>query len=261
MELARERIWGELEKALMKSEKPSIFFETLRAMNQLKEWFPEVGALIGVPQSPEHHPEGDVWNHTMLVLDEAAKLKHLTTNPEAFMLTALCHDFGKVLVTTEENGKIRALEHETVGLPLVEQFLDRIVNEVKIKKYVLNMVELHMRPNMQASTKSKKKTTNRMFDKSIAPNDLILFAKADHLGRLNAPSYEETERFLLERLDWYTMTVSQPEVMGKDLIKAGLKPGPYFTDLLEFAHNLLLSNVSKENALPQIMAESRKYVK
>ena len=258
--LAKERICEEMKKALLKSNKPSIFFETLRKMNQLKDWFIEVENLIGVPQPKEHHPEGDVWNHTMMVLDEAAKLKKTTTNQEAFMLTALCHDFGKSITTKEVNGVIRSLEHEKLGLPLVEQFLNRIVNEVKIKKYVLNMVELHMRPNMIANQKSKKKTSNKMFDKSIVPSDLVLFAKVDHLGRLNPSSYVEIENFLLERLDWYNMTISQPEVLGKDLILAGLKPGPYFTNLLEFAHNLHLSNVDKDNALPQVIAESKKFV-
>lgn len=257
MELARERIWGELEKGLMKAEKPSIFFETLREMNQLKDWFPELENLIGVPQNPMYHPEGDVWNHTMLVIDEAAKLKFFTSNPKGFMLTAVCHDFGKAITTEEVDGKIRALEHETKGLPLVEAFLDRIVNENDTKKYVMNMVELHMRPNILASSNCKKKVSNKMFDVSICPNDLILFAKADHFGRLNPPSFDEIEDFLNERLKWFDEVMSKPEVMGKDLIEAGLKPSPKFTQYLEFAHKLHLSNVKKEQALNQILGEIR----
>lgn len=63
---------AELEKAFLKAPRPSVFFETLRQMEQLGVWFPEVQALIGVPQEPKFHPEGDVWNHTVLVLDRAA---------------------------------------------------------------------------------------------------------------------------------------------------------------------------------------------
>lgn len=260
MELARERIWKELEKALMKANKPSIFFEMMKEMNQLSSWFPELEHLINVPQSLIHHPEGDVWNHTMLVVDEAAKVKSLTSNPQAFMLTALCHDFGKAVTTEEVNGKIHSLEHEIWGLPLIETFLDRVVNEVKIKKYVLNMVELHMKPNMMASQHSKKKKMNALFDISVNPDDLVLFAKVDHLGRLNPSDYNETEKFLKERLHWYKDVITKPEVMGRDLIELGLKPGPYFTELLVFAHKLLLANVNKESALKQVLAESKKYV-
>ena len=66
---------GELDKALGKAPRPSVFFEVLRGMDQLDCWFPEVKALIGVPQDPDHHPEGDVWNHTMAVLDAAAGMR------------------------------------------------------------------------------------------------------------------------------------------------------------------------------------------
>ena len=63
--LAGERVMGELEKALLKAAAPSVFFEELRAMRQLHVWFPELEPLIDLPQPPQHHPEGDVWTHTM----------------------------------------------------------------------------------------------------------------------------------------------------------------------------------------------------
>ena len=69
--LPKERVMGELEKALLKADRPSIFFETLKEMNQLSVWFPEVESLIGVEQNPRYHAEGDVWVHTMMVLDVA----------------------------------------------------------------------------------------------------------------------------------------------------------------------------------------------
>ena len=128
--LAKERIFGEMEKALLKATKPAIFFEMLRKMNQLDVWFPELKALIGVPQNPIFHPEGDVWNHTMMVLNAAATFKHNTKEPLWFMIAALTHDFGKPLATTNENGVIKALKHEELGVDVADTFLTRINNEV-----------------------------------------------------------------------------------------------------------------------------------
>ena len=116
--LSRERIEGELKKALLKAEKPSVFFETLRRMGQLSVWFPEMEALIDVPQSPKHHAEGDVWTHTMMVIDAAAGLREACANPMALMLAAAAHDFGKAVTTEAINGEIHAYGHEEKGLPI-----------------------------------------------------------------------------------------------------------------------------------------------
>lgn len=258
--LAKERIFEELKKALLKAQRPSIFFEEMRKMEQLGDWFPEVQQLIEVQQSPVHHPEGDVWTHTMMVLDEAAKLREQTTNPVGFMMTAITHDFGKVLTTKEIDGRIRSLEHETEGIPLVKQFMVRISNEVKLEKYVLNMVKLHMKPLMMAAQGAKKKSTNKLFDQSIAPEDLVLFSWADHLGRTNAVIDQEREAFLKERLEYFHETMAKPFVMGADLVAAGLKPGPEFSEILGFAHKLRLANVEKEEALRQTLAYARKEI-
>lgn len=257
--LPRERIYGELQKALLKSNHPSIFFENLRFMNQLNDWFPELKALIGCEQSLKWHPEGDVWNHTMLVLDYAAKLRDKAVYPEALMLAALCHDFGKPEATTNKDGKIQAIGHECKGIPIAEHFLDRVVHENDINKYVLNMVELHMKPNQYASPTlphPKKKSTNALFDDSICPNDLLFLAKADHFGRGIQEEYSKQEDFLRERLDWYeNNTKNMPQVTGTDLIELGLKPGPAFKKILNYTHNLWLCNIPKERALRQTIGE------
>lgn len=256
--LASERIFGEMEKALLKAEKPSIFFEVLKEMGQLHDWFPELEALIGVAQSQQFHPEGDAWTHTMMVLDVASSLKGEASNPMAFMLVALCHDFGKAVATSvdEATGKVTAYDHEKLGLPLVEAFLDRVVKNNSVKAYVLNLVELHMRPN-QIPTSCKVKATNNMFDLACNPMDLVLFAQADHMGRMNPPSYEERQAFLMERLAQYQAVKQAPAVTGKDLIAAGLKPGKAFGELLELAHKLQLSGLAKEQALAQVLATAK----
>lgn len=87
--LSRERVEGELQKALLQAPRPSIFFRTLDIMHQLRPWFTEVQRLQGVPQPPRYHGEGDVWEHTMAVLDIAAELRPQAAQPMALMLAAL----------------------------------------------------------------------------------------------------------------------------------------------------------------------------
>ena len=257
-ELASERILGELDKALLKAENPGIFFEELRRMGQLSRWFPEVEALTGVPQSPLHHPEGDVWTHTMMVLDEAAKLREEAEYPEGLMMSALVHDFGKAVSTVVDGGRIRAIGHEKTGIAPAKRFLRRISGENRLERYVLNMVELHMKPNRMAADGAGVKSTSRMFDQSVCPGDLLLLAKADHFGKGDAEDYSATEAFLQERLSCYRELMSRPFVQGRDLMEAGVEPGADFGDALKYAHKMRIAGVPKKEALAQTLAYIRK---
>ncbi len=255
--LPKERIEGELKKALLSSEKPSIFFESLREMDQLGIWFLELEALIGLEQDPIFHPEGDVWVHTMEVVDRAAKLRESASDAYSFMLLALTHDLGKSVTTEVIKGRIHAYEHESAGLPVVEAFLDRIVSGNEVKKYVMNMVPLHMRPNIAAYSKPSMKSTNRMFDAAAAPKDLIWFAMADKPVVSGTEKFSGDSEFLFERLAEYERTMAKPFVAGRDLVDAGLEPGEYFSEVLEFAHKLRLAGIDKGLALKQVIAYAR----
>ncbi len=256
--LAKERIMGELEKALLKAEKPSIFFEVLREMDQLSVWFPELLALIGVEQNPKYHTEGDVWVHTMMVLDESARLKSYAEDPLAFMLSALTHDFGKAVATEIIDGEIHAYAHEEKGLPLIKAFMERLTNEVWLTKYVLNMAELHMKPNVLASVNASIKSSNKMLDSSVDPEGLLCLAIADGLGKTSPKKYVSHNDYFKERLQIYREYMARPYVMGQDLINAGLKPGKSFSEYLAYAHKLRLAGVEKESALKQTLAYARK---
>jgi tRNA nucleotidyltransferase (CCA-adding enzyme) len=211
-----------------------------------------------VEQNPKFHPEGDVWNHTMLVLDLAAQLRSQAAQPLEFMVSALCHDFGKITATTKTDGRIRSIGHELEGVPMVETFLRRLTNENGVFRYVLNMVQLHMRPNQMAGQRSSTKSMCKMFDASVAPEDLILLSKADHCSRPDAAPYEKTEQYLKVHLEIYRERMAQPCVMGADLIQAGFQPGKEFKDALDHAHKLQLAGVPKENALRQTIAFLKK---
>lgn len=254
--LAPERVFGELEKALLKAERPSVFFNVLRRMDQLDTWFPELKALIGVPQPPQYHPEGDAWNHSMLVTDYAATLRPQAENPLWLMLAALCHDLGKAVSTApDEDGRIRALGHEETGAVLAEQFLARLTQEKKLRHYVVNMVQLHMQPNMMAGQGAGQKSFNRLFDRSVCPEDLLLLCKSDLRGScLTEDQYARYGEPLLEHLRVFRETMARPDVTGAELIAAGFQPGTALGEALDYAHGLKLSGVDHKNALAQTLA-------
>lgn len=252
--LPRERIFEELKKALMGAEKPSVFFEVLRSVSALDFWFPELRALIGVEQNEKHHAEGDVWVHTMMVLDEAAKRRAQAKNPLGLMFSALTHDLGKALCTECIDGEIHAYGHENAGVPLAEQFMKRLTNEKALTAYVLNMVKLHMQPNAKAAHGSSVKSTNKMFWESREPGDLILLALSDAYGKIAPRPFYDTEPFLHERFEVFREYMARPYVKGSDLIAAGVEQGTDFSEILAYAQKLRLAGIEKESALRQTLA-------
>ncbi|TAN50479.1 MAG: multifunctional CCA addition/repair protein [Methylococcaceae bacterium] len=117
--LVAERVWAELVKALSETA-PAAFFRTLAACDALQRLFPEIHALFGVPQPPQYHPEIDTGEHTLLVLEQAARL-----SPDPIVrFAALTHDLGKAL-TPEENWPSHH-GHETLGLTPLKDLCWRI---------------------------------------------------------------------------------------------------------------------------------------
>lgn len=259
--LSKERIEGELKKALLKSQRPSMFFEVLRKMNKLSPWFEEVKALIGVPQNINYHKEGDVWTHTMMVLDAAAVFRDKTAEPFAFMLSALAHDLGKPASTTVANGITHSYGHESLGIEPAERLVKRISGEKMLRRYVLNMVQNHMKPNVYARNDAPVKKTNRLFDSSVSSRDLIYLALSDGMGKIPRSDTAAAEKYLLHRLEIYEGIMSAPHVTGEDLIQAGLRPDENFSELLGYAHKLRLAGIEKEQALKQTLSLARKLAK
>lgn len=254
--LSRERVYEELSKALIKADSPSVFFRLLHSMGHLSEFFPEIEALIGVVQNPKYHPEGDVFEHTMLVLDAAAQLRARAKEPLNFMLAALMHDLGKANATEiSPEGKITSYRHPDTGVELAETQLRRLTANNRTIAYVKNMVFLHMRPNMLACSDSRKKKSREMFDLSLCPEDLMLVSRADASGKLDAPYDMQNWEYLSERLDDYYKCIARPMVSGADLIAAGVKPGKQLGEMLSRARSLHFSGVEKPRALMQVLKE------
>ncbi len=246
-----------LQQVLCESERPSLFFENLRKNDGLLPWFAEAAKLVGIPQNEKYHPEGDVWTHTMMVLDEAAGRRDRVSRPYAFMLTALTHDFGKIICTEVVNGQVHAYRHETEGIPLVKTFLERMEIPDADQDYICNLVELHMKPNMYALQQVSVKSTNKMFDQAQVPADLLQIAASDHFGKGNPENYTEISAFLQERLAAYYRIMSKPHVTEADLLDAGAAVH-HLPELMAYARKLRLACVDKETALKQTIAFGRK---
>lgn len=251
--LSRERVMSEMMKALMLSGKPSVFFETLRRADSLMPWFKEIDDLKGIEQNPQYHAEGDVWNHTMMVLDSAATMREKASDPRGFMLSALCHDFGKKVATIVKDGVIHAYNHEIAGLPLIQTFLKRLTDEKALIKYVLSLCKMHMKPRVLAEAKSSVKATNKMFDSVEYPMDLIYISKADASGKLPKEENSDAYDFLIKRYELYKEIMSKPHVTAKDLMENGIEPNEQMGEILKYAHKLRLAGVDKGDALKQCM--------
>nr|WP_299215014.1 HD domain-containing protein [uncultured Allomuricauda sp.] len=248
-ELPTERIFVEWEKLLLKAEKPSVGLEFLKASGWLKH-FPELQNLVGCPQNPIWHPEGDVWIHTCMVLDNAAKLRHLI--PEEwqlpYMFGALLHDVGKPSTTTPE---LTAYGHDVAGIPLAETFLLRMTNNKSLIDRVSAIVGLHMRPGQLFNSNAKEPAWKRLHNKCRL--DILGWqSKADSAGRTGRDvildSHKVSEK-CFELFETFGKEQIQPIILGRDLIALGLKPSEKFGDILDNCYEKQLDGDSREEIL------------
>ena len=245
--LPKERIYEEFKKLFLKSSKPSIGFELLKDLGVLK-YFPELKALIGCIQDPVYHPEGDVWIHTMMCLDELARiLKEENIEDEYKKLYLfygiLCHDLGKPFCTKEINGKITSHKHEALGIEPTISFLLKLTNEKKFIEIVCSLVKNHLIPFQLYLAESSLKAIKRLSLK-VNIEDLCLVCLADCLGRTikDKEKCPKATSWLLDKakeLDIHNEPI-KPLVQGKDLIQLGFKPSKEFKEILDFAFDLQL---------------------
>ena len=249
--MEQDSLLQKLKFALTETEKPSVFFEQCREQNKL-DIFPELKALIGIPQSEAWHQEGDAWTHTMMVLDEASLFSGQSSDKFGFMMAALCHDFGKAVCTETINGKTHALKHEIESVPLTEQFLERLPLDSDQKEYIVNLVALHMKPHHAYDNQSHIKKTNQMFFEAKSPEDLVLLAVADTSGKLPRVGIAEEKEFLLNRLAVFQEYMQRPYVTDKDILNMGVRKDTLqYEAVTAYAHKLRMAGVNKEDALKQ----------
>ncbi len=240
-DLPHERIWGELEKLFLLAPRPSVGLALARDLGIVQRLWPELVPLFDCPQEPEWHPEGDVWIHTLMVVDQARnRIEGLDRGRAcAIMLGALCHDLGKPATTALIDGRIRSLGHEEGGVAPATSLLDRFnvytLDGYDVRRTVLGLVAHHLKPSMfRKSPTPVSDGAFRRLAQKVDPELLARLAKADCHGR--------TGVFDCSAIDWFLERARAlgvehqapaPLVLGRHLLDLGVKPGPQMGVLLK----------------------------
>ena len=215
--LSKERVYEETKKALLKAERPSLYFENLKLMGHISEWFDK---LI-LPY--------DKWSYAMASINNAARLKAKAEIPLGFMLYSVCSTFESV--------------EDTFG------FLSKITEEKQIKKYVANLFSKSKDLYKAWKNNTDAYETNKIFDSAIDAQGVVLTLKI--AGNKNA----KVITFAEKRLDAYKKTISNGFLSGKDLINEGFTDKSRFSYILTVARSLILKGYSKQETLNLIKTQ------
>jgi tRNA nucleotidyltransferase (CCA-adding enzyme) len=239
-DLPAERVWGEIEKLLLKAWRPSIGFVLALDLGVIDRLLPEMRPLVGCEQEPEWHPEGDVWIHTLMVIDEARKDNSDLPRPELItvMLGAVCHDLGKPATTALIDGRIRSLDHEQAGVEPTESLLDRLnihtIDGFDVRRQVVGLVAHHLKPGMLHKAPNVGDGAFRRLAQKVNLELLARLARADCRGR--------TGSFDCSAMDWFIERARAlgvehqappPLLLGRHLLELGLSPGPRVGEVLK----------------------------
>lgn len=254
-DLPAERIWSEMAKLLLRSRQPSVGLGWLHALGALDQLFPEIKALIDVPQDPEWHPEGDVFVHTRLVVDRARELIDDLPYPKqvTVMLAALAHDFGKPATTEFIDGRLRSRGHEEAGVEPTLSFLDKLnvhtLDGYDVRAQVVALVRDHLKPGEYF--KRREEVGDGAFRRLARKCELDLLyrvAKADSLGR-NAAWVPPEKWYDAAAQEWFierareldvASTPPAPLLLGRHLLEMGLEAGPRVGEITRAIYEMQL---------------------
>ncbi|HEX7863162.1 MAG TPA: polynucleotide adenylyltransferase [Verrucomicrobiae bacterium] len=248
-ELAKERVREEWFKWAEKSRKPSRGLEFLAATEWI-EHFPELNAIMGVPQDPEWHPEGDVFVHTAHCCDAMASLddwkKSDAETRIVYMLAVLTHDFGKAVKTVEaaKRGEMRIVSpgHEEASGSLAGTFLERINTPNSIRERVIPLVVNHMAHFQQVSDRAVRRLAKRLAPENIS--GLVTLMTADSFGRPPLPrEVPESVRLIAEKAEELAVREEPPTaiLLGRHLLERGFQPGKELGRVLNAAYEAQLA--------------------
>jgi len=248
--LPKERLWEEMKKLLLKSPWPSVGLCALVDTGAIS-LFPELHALMGCPQEPEWHPEGDVWVHNLLVVDEAARVvrEEALDGDEALyvLVGALCHDLGKPLTTDTSDGRVRSKNHEAEGEAPTRDFLGRLGAPNAVVEAVVPLVRDHLKPwQLYRDRDVVSDGALRRLALRVPLERLVRVARADFRGRTTPDALlgdDVAGRWLLEQAERLAVKDAAPEplLLGRDLLARGHRPGKALGELLKLAFEAQLN--------------------
>ncbi len=213
IEISAQTIYDEITNHLLMDEKPSEFMEELSDRKEFREYpFSLLLKLKTAEQSPKYHAEGNAWNHTMLVIDEAARVRSKSKDPMVFMWSALLHDIGKPPTTRMKKGRITSYDHDIVGERLCREFLEYFSLEENFIQSVAAMVRYHM--HMLYILRKLPYSDLMGLLRKADVDELALLCLCDRLGRKGADiaaERKEYEEFL--KLLRYSLEKSKMETV------------------------------------------------
>lgn len=241
--LSKERIYAEIKKLLL-SKKPSMGFKVLLDTQSIDLFLP-LKALIDCPQEEEWHPEGDVWVHTLMVIDEASRLldesSFLEEEKLIIMAAALCHDLGKPLVTSMIDGRMKSPGHEEAGVIPTVSLLKSFGFGPNFIEEVLPLVKEHLKPHQLY--RAKDEITDgaiRRLSARVNIEKLLIVSKADFCGRTTKEALSKIDPshdWLLKKSHELNVQKQSPKpiLMGRHLMALGILPGKEMGILLKKA--------------------------
>lgn len=192
-ETAAVALFTQIEACLLGDDAPSAALRSMAGTAGFDMYpFFMLRKLEDTPQSPIHHPEGNVWNHTLRVVDEAAKRKTQSSDPRAFMWAALLHDIGKPPTTRMRKGRITAYDHDQVGSQMAREFLSAFGEDLRFIDKVAHLVKYHMQLLYVVGDLPFKDVGGMKQNADI--HEVALLCLCDRLGRKDASLRAEEEQ-------------------------------------------------------------------
>jgi tRNA nucleotidyltransferase (CCA-adding enzyme) len=264
-DLPAERVWGEWEKLLLQAERPSLGLAVALDLGVVDRVLPELRPLVGCPQEPEWHPEGDVWVHTLMVVDQARAANGDLDRPRlvTVMLGALCHDLGKPATTAVIDGRIRSLDHEQAGVEPTLSLLDRLnvhtIDGFDVRSQVTGLVAHHLKPGMFHKAPHVGDGAFRRLAQKVDLELLVRVARADCRGR--------TGDFDCSAMEWFWERATglgvqhqppDPILLGRHVLELGVSPGPGVGRILKAVYERQLDG--DVASLNDALAEARRLI-
>ena len=236
--VSAERVWGEWRKLLRRGVAFERAFDALRETG-LSRQFPQLHELIGVQQDPRWHAEGDVWTHTALAAEAAARAAESDGIPaserELVVLATICHDLGKATHTVVGEDAITSHGHAGAGAEVVPEFLQRLGAPQRLVAPVAALVREHMAhaSGGAVSAPQVRRLVRRLASGGATLHEWARVVDADCAGRGASakPSPAASWLDVATRAEVGT-TPRKGVLTGQHLIEAGLRPGPAFSTIL-----------------------------